>query len=157
MERQQALQLIWKRLLIVLAAFILIVAFATYFAGDMRVPLLVFVIGNIGGYVTIHRSLNDLTDAEVVGLSGSWLGIVVPSFVGGILGLVLYLLFLSKLVGGDIFPKFAPDAGARVGFEGLFDQHGEQMADYAKLFFWSFIAGFNQGYVVDIINSVRSK
>ena len=26
-----------------------------------------------------------------------------------------------------------------------------------KTFFWSFVAGFNQKYVVDIINSVKTK
>src|SRR5262249_47269456 len=96
MTRQQALQVMWRRLLIVLATFVAVCAVATYFAGAMRVPVLVFLIGNIGGYVTIHRSLKDLTDAELIELSTSWLGIVVPSFVGGILGLVLYILFLSN-------------------------------------------------------------
>jgi hypothetical protein len=36
-------------------------------------------------------------------------------------------------------------------------QHGKEMTDYAKLLFWSFVAGFNQKYVVDIINSVKGK
>ena len=118
---------------------------------------MVFLIGNIGGYVSVHRGLSELKDEEVVGLSSSWWSIVVPPFVGGVLALAMYLLFLSNIVGGDLFPKFEPDANSPKGLESILTQHADGMASYGKLFFWSFVAGFNQKYVVDIINSVKAK
>ncbi len=157
MTRQDALDVAWKRLLFVLVILVVLCVTIAVFAGDFRTSILILLSGNIGGYVAVHRSLGQLTDNEVVQLSNSWFGIIVPSFVGGILAFVLYLLFLSELVAGEMFPKFEPNPEAAKGFESLFEQHGESMVDYAKVFFWSFIAGFNQKYVVDVINSVRSK
>jgi hypothetical protein len=157
MTRQDALVIIWRRLLIILVVVLAICAAVTFYGGNERVTSLVFLLGNVGGYVSAHRSLASMTDDEVINFSGSWLGLVVPPLVGGILGIVLYILFLSNLIGGDVFPKFEADKNAPIGFEALFYQHAVDMPAYAKLFFWAFIAGFNQNYVVDLINSVRSK
>jgi hypothetical protein len=155
-DRQGALTSIWQRLFIVLIASMAVGVPVAYFAGNMRVPIIIFLVGTVGGYVSIHRSLGNLTDAEVIGLSTSWFGIVLPSFVGGVLGLLLYAVFLGRLLGGDVFPSFDFEPG-RTGLDALFDQHAKTGVDYAKLFFWSFVAGFNQGYVVDIINSVKRR
>ena len=158
MSRQQALNRIWKRLLLVLCFSMgLCAIFFFPYEGDGRVGVLVFLIGNIGGYVGVHRGLRDLQDAEIVELAASWWAIIVPSFVGGVLALVLYLLFLSDIFGGGLFPQFKPNEGARSGIYSLVDQKANGLTEHAKLFFWSFVAGFNQKYVVGIIESVKAK
>jgi len=157
MTRQQSLNVIWKHLLIIFVGLLVVAIIVSYAGDDFRVPALIFILGNFGSYVGIHRNLGGLQDNEVAELSGSWLGLIVPSFVGGILALVLYLLFLSGIIAGDLFPKFTPDEGAGNGFESIFHQHGNEMTDYAKLLFWAFVAGFNQKYVVDVIDSIKSK
>jgi hypothetical protein len=157
MTRQQALEVIWRRLLIVFVGVIALSVVIVLFAGNLRTSFLIFITGNIGGYVAVHKSLAELKDVELAELSRSWLGIIVPSIVGGLLAYVLYLLFLSGILAGELFPDFEPHPDAPRGFESLLFQYGKSMEDYGKLFFWSFIAGFNQKYVVDIINSVRSK
>jgi hypothetical protein len=157
MTRQQALNKIWKRLLIVLCATLAACVAVFYGHVHPRVGILVFLIGNLGGYVSVHRGLGDLKDAEVVELSASWWAIIVPPFVGGVLALVMYFLFLSEIVRSGLFPTFEPKADARPAVESILDQQAKTMQDYAKLFFWSFVAGFNQKYVVDIINSVKAK
>jgi hypothetical protein len=81
--RQEALNTIWKRLLVVLCAVLAICMDVQLAGGTARVGLLVFLIGNIGGYVSVHCGLNDLKDEEVVGLAFSWWSIVVPPFIGG--------------------------------------------------------------------------
>ena len=156
MTRQQALNEIWKRLILVLCMSMVVCAVIFFFGGTGRVGTLVFLIGNIGGYVSVHRGLASLNDTELVGLADSWFAIVVPPFVGGVLALALYLLFLSNILAGDLFPRFVPDGSGRGGLQSLVAQDGE-LNDYAKLFFWSFVAGFNQKYVVDIIESVKAK
>lgn len=95
----------------------------------------------------------------MVELSTSWFGLVVPSFVGGILALVLYTLFLSNIVSGQLFPTFDTDTGTKVpqSFDMLKTQHAHSVQDYGKLLFWRFVAGFNQRYAVDIIRSVHAK
>jgi hypothetical protein len=157
MTRQEALNITWRRLFIVLCAALIIGMGLLYVGGSSRVVQIAFLIGNIGGYVSVHRSLGELADHEVIDLSSSWWPIIGPSLVGGVLAVALYLLFLSNILGGDLFPKFDPDENAPIGIESLLAQHGRNMADYGKLFFWSFVAGFNQKYVVDIINSVKAR
>ena len=158
MTRQQALNEIWKRLLLVLVLSMAVCgAFFYSPAGPGRVGVLVFLIGNIGGYVSVHRGLAELNDAEVVELSASWWAIVAPPFIGGVLALAMFLLFLSNILAGDLFPQFTPYADASKTVASLAEQHANGMRDYAKLLFWSFVAGFNQKYVVDIINSVKGR
>ena len=159
MTRQKALNKIWAKLLTVFIVLVTACIAVIHFGGTSRIPALVFLFGNMGAYVSAHKSLGELKDDEVIGLSESWLGLVVPSFVGGILAFILYILFLSKIVGGDLFPLFVPDTGVKPKetIDTLGDVHLASAADYAKLFFWSFLGGFNQKYAVDIIQSVKAK
>ena len=157
MTRQEALRDLWKKLLGLLIAVLALCLAVLAFGDAARTGVLVFLIGNIGGYVGMHRSLGELKDDEIVELAQSWWSIVAPSFIGGILALVLYLLFMSGIIAGDLFPKFKPDANAPLGVESILAQHAVDMSAYAKLFFWSFVGGFNQKYVVDIINSIKAK
>jgi hypothetical protein len=162
MDRHEALNIIWRKLLIVFIALLALSVFISLNAGPFTVPVLVFIAGNIGGYVGIHRNLASLSDIEVTQLSSSWLGLIVPSFVGGILACVLYLLFISGIISGELFPRIIEDTfqeGAKKpeGFLAVFSQHADGPSEYAKLLFWTFVAGFNQKYVVDVIESIKSR
>lgn len=161
MTRQAALRVLWKRLLVLLIVMLVVstsVMASATFADFGNTGILVFMVGNIGGYVGMHRSLGDMTDDELAGLAESWWSLVAPSVVGGVLALVLYVLFMSGILGGDLFPKIRSDQVEPVkSLKALALQHAEGLTEYAKLFFWSFVGGFNQKYVVDVINSVRAK
>ncbi|MES2940785.1 MAG: hypothetical protein V4864_24110 [Pseudomonadota bacterium] len=156
--RQQALHKVWQRLLAIFLWVLLLLLVLHQCGGDLRVPAYVLLAGNIGAYVGIHRSLGELKDNELAGLASSWLGLIVPSFVGGILAFVLYYLFISGIVSGQLFPLFAMDENAKEkSVDMLKELHLPWPSEYAKLFFWSFVAGFNQKYVVDIISSFKAK
>lgn len=158
MTRQEALRILWKRLLALLTVFLLVCAGILWGGTTANTGVLVFLIGNVGGYVSVHRSLGDLKDDEVIELAKSWWSIAAPSVVGGVLALVLYMLFASRILAGDLFPSIVPDKdSAQDTIKSILTQHADGMKEYAKLFFWSFIGGFNQKYVVDIINSVKAK
>ena len=164
MNRQQALNETWKRLLIIFIVIGTLSIGMVYFGGNARVPVLVFMFGNLGSYIGVHRSIAKLSDAELAEFAGSWFCLITPSLAGGVLAFVLYVLFLSGIlneVSGLLFPVFEVDT--RIGQENIEDfgkiwnQHAVDFKNYAKLFFWSFVAGFNQKYAVDIIESVKSK
>ncbi len=162
MSRQESLNIIWRKLLFILITLLTISAAISLKPGAFTVPELVFIAGNIGGYIGIHRNLSTLSDTEVSQLSSSWLGLVVPSFVGGILACVLYLLFISGIISGGLFPVIAEDAipaGIKKSqnISTIFHHHADGAPEYAKLLFWAFVAGFNQKYVVDIIESIKSR
>lgn len=162
MTRQQALNMIWKRLFFI---FTLLLALCVGFASlqnAYQVPIIVFLTGNIGGYVGFHRRLANLDDREIINLSTSWFGVILPSFIGGILAGILYILFISGVIKGDLFPHIVSDHTShclcpdiKQRFDVIFCQHAEGFASYAKLLFWSFVAGFNQNYVVDLIDSIK--
>jgi hypothetical protein len=162
MNRQESLTLIWRKLLIIFVTLLGLSVSLAFKPGAFTVPELVFIAGNIGGYVGVHRNLNNLSDIELAQLSSSWLGLVVPSFIGGILACLLYLLFISGIISGHLFPRIVEDAveaGVKKpsSFAIIFHQHADGAPEYAKLLFWSFVAGFNQKYVVDIIESLKNR
>jgi len=161
-NRQASLNIIWRKLLIVFITLLGLSVVISLKAGPFTVPELVFIAGNIGGYVGVHRNLSELSDIEITHLSSSWLGLIVPSFIGGILACVIYLLFISGIISGELFPKIVEDTVERgtkqpENFVIIFHQHADGAAEYAKLLFWAFVAGFNQKYVVDIIDSIKSQ
>ena len=157
MTRQESLNILWQRMIVIFVVLIGTAICIFYFGDEIRVMALLFIFGNLGSYLSIHKSLGDLADREVIELSKSWLALITPSVVGGILAIILYIFFLSGLISGDLFPKFREDLDVRRGLDAILDQHATGMQEYAKLLFWGFIAGFNQRYAIDIINSVRHR
>lgn len=160
MNRQEALNIIWKRLFLIFTLLLLLSIALTIDTTDFKVPLIVFITGNIGGYVGFHRRLANLSDVEIANLSTSWFGVTLPSFIGGIPAGILYILFISGVIKGDLFPQIVPDGKClqpevMENFDVIFCQHAEGYASYAKLLFWSFVAGFNQNYVVDLIDTIK--
>jgi len=137
--------------LVVLFSFALLTAILL---SDSRHVITVVVItsGLIGGFVGLQRRLKDLTVSDLRLIADSWIYTCLSPLVGGILALLLYILFLSGLLSGDIFPHFVGEETSQVGFATLFNQHGENYKDYAKLVFWCFVAGFSEHFVTDVIS-----
>lgn len=145
-----------RRLLLALASAMLL------FSVAIGVPLacgaraldfpIVLAAGVIGGFVSLQRRLKGLTDEDLHLLSVSRVYIWLSPFVGGIFASVLYLLFLSGLLADAVFPHFSYDEGAGVdNLTRLFHMRSQDPAEYAKLFFWSFVAGFSEMFVVNLI------
>jgi hypothetical protein len=128
-----------------LAAFMAKSAFVT--------PILIGVCGFIGGFIGIQRRLKSLTLGDLELLSSSWVYTILAPLVGGVLAIVLYILFLSGLLSGELFPQFAEDVGGAttIGFQKIMMQHAETYQDYGKLFFWSFVAGYSEKFVTDVV------
>lgn len=117
------------------------------------VPLLVFASGVIGGFVGLQRRLKELTLFDLELIAASWVYTGLSPLVGGVLAFLLFILFLSGLISGDLFPVFLPDSDSTSkGFMAIFEQHGEGYKEYAKLLFWSFMAGFSEHFVTDVIS-----
>lgn len=115
---------------------------------------IVISAGVVGGFVSLQRRLKDFSDDELRLLYRSRIYIWLSPFVGGILATVLYVIFLSGLLAGDLFPHFVYDTSAGVNdLARLFHMRSTEPKEYAKLFFWSFVAGFSEMFVVNIISS----
>ena len=117
------------------------------------VPGVVIASGFIGGFVGLQRRLKELTHADLELIAQSWIYTCLSPLVGGVLALLLYVLFLSELVTGNLFPHFTADATHQAtDFSSVLQQHASSYQDYAKLLFWSFLSGFSERFVIDVIS-----
>lgn len=125
---------------------------------------IVLGLGALGAFVSLQRRLKSLGDDDLRLLSESWLHTWLSPLVGGVLASVLYCLFLSGLLGGEVFPNLCnalpvnhPEGLKNTGFASIFDCSANNPQDYAKLMFWSFLAGFSEKFVVDIIGHFENQ
>jgi hypothetical protein len=117
------------------------------------VPGLVIVSGIIGGFVGLQRRLKELTIPDLELIASSWIYASLSPLVGGVLALLLYVLFLSELITSNLFPHFEPKENAQIciGFQCMFQQDAGYR-EYAKLIFWCFMAGYFERFVTDVIS-----
>jgi len=118
-----------------------------------------FGCGLLGGFVSIQQRLKKIGDEELDLLSQSWFQILLIPVYGGIFAGVLYVAFLSNIVEGPLFPKFVgppfsqpipTTSDLRAFFSQTYPASG---ADLAKFIFWSFVAGFSERFVPQIIET----
>jgi hypothetical protein len=164
MKRAKKIVRISNRLLIFTAVTLILTAclFLFTFHYD-RFPLswFCFECGIIGGFMSIQQRLKKIDDKELEYLGQSWAAILIMPVFGGVFSLVLYVLFLSGIIEGSLFPDFAiPEfpknnmptvEDLKCFFLGTYPKSG---ADFAKLAFWSFVAGFSERFVPQIIHRV---
>ena len=133
------------------------------------------LMGIIGGFVGLQRRLKHLSDDDLSLLANSWVYVLLSPLVGGVLAVIIYILFISGLLQGDLFPDFAADESrpslptdekspvikepvtTSNNLSSLFAIHGVTYKDYAKLAFWCFLAGFSEKFVTNIISQFESK
>ena len=120
--------------------------------GSVALPS-VLVCGVIGGFVSLQRRLKDLTLLDLELLANSKVYLMLAPMVGGVLAMVLYLIFLSGLLRGDMFPEFMSKTTDKTsGFPTIFEQYGKHgFSDYAKLLVWAFIAGYSEKFVTNVL------
>ncbi len=165
MHKQKNILIISKRLLIFAALSLLLTlilfAVSAYFNNRFMISWFAFQCGIIGGFVSIQQRLKKIGDEELNLLSESWATILVIPIYGGIFALVLYVLFLSGLLEGHLFPEFyiptfSEPPTAQNMKEMFYQTYPKQGSDFAKLAFWSFLAGFSERFVPQIISKVSS-
>lgn len=164
--RTKKLLIVSKRLLIftavILAAIVLLFA-VTYFRADrLMLSWIVFGCGIVGGFVSIQQRIRKIDTEELTYLSQSWATILVIPIFGGVFALVLYVLFLAGIVQGHLFPSFyVPPFGEPPTTDDvarfLSTTYPKTGSDLAKLMFWSFVAGFSERFVPQIVQSVSER
>ena len=163
MDRQHRILRVTKRLLIfagISMALTVIIFIPTFYCGSrLLISWLAFECGIIGGFVSIQQRLKKIDDDELALLSKSWASILLVPIYGGIFALVLYVLFMSKLIEGSVFPTFAmpvfdnPPTTQNI-VDLLKETYPQTPVDFAKFIFWSFVAGFSERFVPQIIHNV---
>ena len=132
--------------------------FANFGMTGVPTPVAVLFVGLVGGFVGLQRRLKSLPGEDLALLAESWANIALSPIAGAILAELVYLLFISGLLKGKMFPEFDPDSpsGTDLGLKELFAVHCKASSDYAMVLFWSFVAGFSEKFVTNIISQFES-
>lgn len=167
MDRIANIHTLTKRLIIMTVIVVLIFGavfgLSYYFSQRFMMTWAGFLCGIIGGFVSIQQRIKSVSDEELSLLTNSWFQILLIPVFGGVFALVLYTLFLSEIISGSLFPVFyipkppnsVPDTAFMIEFfTKSYPQTGQ---DFAKFLFWSFVAGFSERFVPQVISSVTSK
>jgi hypothetical protein len=161
MSRIEQLLVVTKRLIILtlggLAILGVILTLAALYGKKLMISGLVLGCGLLGGFVSIQQRLRKIGDEELSLLAQSWFQILLIPVYGAIFAGLLFVAFLGNIVEGQLFPKFAYPAftqpmptheDIRAFLSNIDPASG---ADLAKLIFWSFVAGFSERFVPQII------
>lgn len=167
MDRIANLHTLTKRLIVMTALAILvfgaIFGISYLFSQRFMMTWAGFMCGIVGGFVSIQQRIKTVSDDELVLLTNSWFQILLIPVFGGVFALVLYCLFLSEIISGSLFPSFyipkpvnsTPDTPFMIAvFTKTYPATGQ---DLAKFLFWSFVSGFSERFVPQIINNVAAK
>jgi hypothetical protein len=153
-------------LMLVLMAILLV----GYLSPNRSPPLLLLVMlaGMLGAFFSALTRLYHVDEAgaalispTVQGLGGWYMAMyaAVPPIVGAIAAVVLYLVFVSSFVQGDLFPTIECVEGKTCrSIAELMDNYWPaEPADYGKALVWSFIAGFSERFVPDLLQTLVKK
>jgi hypothetical protein len=165
-EYARCLRLVsWRVVIItsvILACVIAVFGITAIFSERFWVSWFCFGTGVIGGFVSIQQRLKLLSASEVSFMASSWVNVLLVPLFAGVFSLVLYLLFLSGLIEGDIFPVFTvprfDNPATLANMRALFtDSYPASGQDFAKLAVWSFAAGFSERFIPDVIRGMIGK
>lgn len=109
--------------------------------------------GMFGGFASIQRRVKTLTSDDLHLLATSWPYILLAPFVAGLLAVLLYCLFIGEMLQGDLFPAFEAGETNQQDLSRLFAVRAVRYQDYAKLLVWSFLAGYSETFVTDVVGS----
>ena len=167
MDRVENIYILTKRLIVMtgvsLIFFGAIFAFSYFFNQRFMMTWAGFVCGIIGGFVSIQQRIKRVSQEELELLTKSWFQILLVPIFGGVFALVLYVIFLSGIISGNMFPQFyvpepsngVPDNQFMIAlFTQTYPMTGQ---DFAKFLFWSFVAGFSERLVPQIITQISDK
>jgi hypothetical protein len=166
-SRSENILIITKKLILLSGITLLLISLvfaATLFWGQkLMISWICIMSGILGGFVSIQQRIRKIPDPELQLLSKSWYQILLIPIYGGIFSLILYVIFLSGLLGGQFFPSFDfPDIPATgIDSEYLRDfltyTYPSTGPDLAKLIFWCFVAGFSERFVPQIISNISTR
>ena len=127
---------------------------------------MIMISGAVGGFFSMQRRLqvasNSDTYTTLVSLErGGDMAALLSPLSGAIFAVLLSLIFVAKIVvvSGGIFPNIiTPEGNAGISFVDFVSKtYPASGTDTAKLLIWSFIAGFAEQTVPDVLNRITNR
>lgn len=136
---------------------------------EYSIPTTVLVLfaGIVGGLISLQRRLQSTPEntdplISLFGLSNASAEVMLAPLSGALFALLLYVLFISGLVKGSLFPDiYTPHdyEGWKSVTYGVVSYSTGPVSgiDFGKLLVWSFIAGFAERFVPDTLDRLVQK
>lgn len=141
--------------------FVIAAAIARY-GGRADLMILVFFAGTVGGVINNYFRVSKIGDHPESVTPDLVSRTVIVQFyiaplISGILALVACGLFMSGVLGGELFPAFTT-AEKYEGVQAFFlSAKPATNADAAKAVFWGFVAGFSERFVPNVIDKLVAR
>ncbi len=139
----------------------------------LSMVICVLYFGIIGGFVSSQRRMQNIpTDIDplisIFGLDSAGYYLWLSPLLGGIFAIILGLMFAAGILKGTVFPDFYvpklidPSGTKLLMNRSLFRGFALQALptgaeEWAKLFIWSFLAGFAERLVPDNLDRLSAK
>lgn len=161
-EHQEYFNTISRRLfwlsIVVVVCVIAIIVFAKYF---FALIILSFLCGVGGSLMSIQTRLGRLETYRLRTLASSTVASILPALHGGLFAVILYVLFITGILQGPLFPAFANPEAFAEGQDNfaLFFAHTNPVGfqDIAKVLFWSFAAGYVERFVPNLVGGLSAR
>lgn len=126
-----------------------------------------FMIGALGSSIALTRRVRT-SQSVAANLAQSKISVAMPLLYGGLMASVAYLLFLSGVLSGDsggglittnLFPNFTGDEQGALApsVTAYLEFRPATMRDAGKLLVWSFIAGYSETFVKNLLSQLESR
>jgi hypothetical protein len=105
-----------------------------------------------------NARLKTLPAEDLTPLANSWVCIALSPIAEPSLAELVYFAFHLADAAGNTFPRFVPDNQSETapGLTAIFEVHCPSASDYARVLFWSFVAGFSEKFATNIIGQFES-
>lgn len=125
-------------------------------AEEVPLTFAIFLTGAGGGVLSNYFRLKNVPAKMIE--PNAILQIYMTPAISGVLGWVMYGLFLSDMLQGALFPKFRVLHGDEyVNLAGIFDIVPENKLSAAKALLWAFVAGFSEKLIPNILDDLADQ
>lgn len=135
-----------------------VLAVALWGGGDaMNFPLTlaIFITGAGGGVISTYFRLKNVAPTKAQ--SNAVLQVYVTPIISGLLGFICYAFFLTEMLRGPLFPEFVNKTSDYTGLQSVFEIQPKHALDAAKALLWSFVAGFSEKMIPNILDKLASQ
>ena len=121
----------------------------------------VFFMGWVGGNLSAIQRIQSLPEGDPIFrmslVYSSWFSLIFSSITGGAFAFILYLIFVAGILQGSFFPSIV-GSGDYLHFWDYAMKNNIMLpeSDWAKLLIWSFIAGFAERLVPDLLTRLAA-
>lgn len=135
--------------------------YQTPFLQSVGAIFLAFFMGVVGGTLSVIQRIQSLPEGDPLFRSllirvSSW-GLIGSPITGGAFAVILYLVFAANLFQASVFPSIkTPDTTTPNFWAFITATYPKIGVDWAKVLVWSFLAGFAERLVPDLLTRLTT-